>query len=66
LQHPLHVVEAAKMGSHIGTMPHKVFERLFKHPLTDRGLQGFLSDWESARQVLGDVFAPATARKTGR
>jgi len=64
LRHPLHVVGAARMGAHIGTMPYKVFEQLFKHPLTDRGLQGFLSDWESARQVLGDVFAPAAARKS--
>lgn len=66
LRGPLHVVEAAKMGAHIGTMPYKVFEQLFKHPLTDRGLQGFLSDWASAREVLGDVFTPAAARKTGR
>src|SRR5271169_1127129 len=47
LRGPLHVIEAAKMGAHIGTMPYKVFEQLFKHPLTDRGLQGFLSDWAS-------------------
>ncbi len=66
LRGPLHVIEAAKMGAHIGTMPYKVFEQLFKHPLTDRGLQGFLSDWASAREVLGDVFAPAAAPKTGR
>jgi len=66
LRHPLHVVEAAKMGAHIGTMPYKVFEQLFKHPLTDHGLQGFLSDWASAREVLGDVFASAAAPKTGR
>jgi len=66
LRHPLHVVEAAKMGAHIGTMPYKVFEQLFKHPLTDRGLQGFLSDWASAREVLGDIFATAAAPKTGR
>jgi hypothetical protein len=55
----------AKMGSHIAAMPYKVFEQLFKPPLTDRGLQGFLSDGESARQVPGGDFAPATAGKTG-
>ena len=42
LRHPLHVIEAAKMGAHIGTIPFKVFEMLFHHPLTDRGLAGFL------------------------
>jgi transaldolase len=62
LRHPLHVVAAARMGAHIATMPYKVFEQLFKHPLTDRGLEGFLKDWEKAREVLGDVFAPAPAR----
>jgi transaldolase len=66
LRHPLHVVEAAKMGAHIGTMPFKVFEQLFKHPLTDRGLEGFLKDWEKAREVLGEIAEPAVARKGGR
>ncbi len=60
LRHPIHVVESAKMGAHIGTMPFKVFEQLFKHPLTDKGLEGFLKDWEKVREALGDV-APAAA-----
>jgi transaldolase len=63
LRHPLHVIEAARMGAHIGTMPFKVFEQLFKHPLTDRGLEGFLKDWEKAREQLGEIFEPAPARK---
>jgi len=66
LRHPIHVVEAAKMGAHIGTMPFKVFEQLFKHPLTDRGLEGFLKDWEKAREALGDIVQAATAGKRGR
>jgi transaldolase len=66
LRHPLHVVAAARMGSHIGTMPYKVFEQLFKHPLTDRGLEGFLKDWEKARETLGDVFETAAARDPKR
>ncbi len=66
LRHPIHVVEAAKLGAHIGTMPFKVFEQLFKHPLTDRGLEGFLKDWEKAREVLGDIVEPTVARKAGR
>ena len=65
LRHPMHVVEAAKLGAHIGTMPFKVFEQLFKHPLTDRGLEGFLKDWEKAREVLGEIVEPAVARKGG-
>lgn len=65
LRHPIHVVEAAKMGAHIGTMPYKVFEQLFKHPLTDRGLESFLKDWEKARGVLGDLTEAAWARKSG-
>jgi len=59
LRHPLHVVAAAKIGAHIATMPFKVFEQLFKHPLTDRGLEAFLKDWEKAREVLGEIVEPA-------
>jgi len=66
LRGPLHVVEASRMGAHIGTMPFKVFEQLFHHPLTDLGLAGFLKDWEKAREVLGNIMEPATARKTAR
>jgi transaldolase len=62
LRHPMHVVEAAKMGVDIATMPYKVFTQLFKHPLTDRGLEGFLQDWEKAKDVLGDIL-PAEAAK---
>lgn len=66
LRHPMHVVEAAKIGAHIATMPYKVFEQLFKHPLTDRGLDAFLKDWEKARETLGDIVQAEPARKTGR
>ncbi len=62
LRHPLHVVEAAKAGAHVATMPFKVFEMLFKHPLTDRGLEAFLKDWEKARQTLGEII-PETVPK---
>jgi len=62
LRHPMHVVEAAKMGVDIATMPYKVFAQLFNHPLTDRGLEGFLKDWEKAKDVLGDIL-PAEAAK---
>lgn len=52
LRHPLHVVDAAKAGSHVATMPFKVFDQLIKHPLTDKGLAQFLKDWEKAQQAL--------------
>lgn len=54
LRSPLHVVEAAKAGAHIGTMPYKVVDMLFNHPLTDKGLDQFLKDW-------GKVFQEAPA-----
>jgi transaldolase len=46
LRHPTHVLEAALAGSHIATMPYKVMMQLVKHPLTDSGLERFLSDWD--------------------
>jgi transaldolase len=52
LRHPLHVVEAAKMGAHIGTMPMSVFMALLKHPLTDSGLKRFLEDWEKVKKEM--------------
>ena len=52
LRHPLHVVEAARMGADIGTMPMSVFTQLLKHPLTDAGLKRFLEDWERTKAQL--------------
>jgi len=46
IRHPLHVVEAASMGAHVATIPFKVLEQLSRHPLTDAGIEKFLSDWE--------------------
>jgi transaldolase len=46
IRHPIHVVEAARAGADIATMPINVFEALFRHPLTDRGIQLFLEDWK--------------------
>lgn len=48
VRHPLHVVQAVEAGAHIATMPFKVMEMLFKHPLTDSGLRRFLDDWNKA------------------
>lgn len=46
IRHPLHVVEAARLGADVATMPFGVLEALVKHPLTDIGLERFLKDWE--------------------
>ena len=48
VRHPLHIVEAARMGADICTCPAKVIDAMFNHPLTDIGLQNFLKDWEKA------------------
>lgn len=50
IRHPLHVVDAALMGAHVATMPFDVINKLFKHPLTDLGLEKFLSDWKKLNQ----------------
>ena len=50
IRHPLHLVEAAKMGAHVATMPFAVINKLFNHPLTDIGLEKFLSDWKKLNQ----------------
>ncbi|RMG66117.1 MAG: fructose-6-phosphate aldolase [Calditrichaeota bacterium] len=50
VRHPMHVVDAALMGADICTMPFKVFKQLIKHPLTDVGLEKFISDWKAAQQ----------------
>jgi transaldolase len=62
----MHVVEAAKMGAHIGTMPFKLFEMLFNHPLTDKGLASFLKDWTAAKDSIGGIFEPDTAKQAAR
>jgi len=46
IRHPMHVLEAAKIGAHIGTVPFKVIELLTKHPLTTAGIDKFLEDWQ--------------------
>jgi len=51
LRHPLHVVQAAQAGAHIATMPYAVFQAMFKHPLTDAGIQKFLEDARKAAKV---------------
>jgi transaldolase len=45
VRHPIHVLEAAKMGADVATVPYKIMEQMIKHPLTDVGLEKFLADW---------------------
>jgi transaldolase len=53
VRNPLHVVEAARMGAHIATIPYSVIIQLIKHPLTDIGIQKFLKDWEKVPKKKG-------------
>jgi transaldolase len=54
IRHPMHVVEAAKLGAHVCTMPPNVLRQLYKHPLTDAGLAAFLADWKNTGQSILD------------
>jgi len=53
VRHPMHVVEAAKIGADVMTAPPKIIWQLFKHPLTDAGIASFLKDWEATGQNIG-------------
>lgn len=55
IRHPMHILEAARMGAHVATMPPKTLRQLYKHPLTDKGLQSFMDDWaKSGQSILGN------------
>jgi transaldolase len=53
IRSPAHVRDSALMGADIATMPHKIFEQLFSHPLTDKGIATFQADYQSYREKLG-------------
>jgi len=52
IRHPVHMLECAKIGADVATMPPAVLKQLFNHPLTDKGLAGFLADWEKSGQKI--------------
>ncbi|MDG5766231.1 fructose-6-phosphate aldolase [Balneolales bacterium ANBcel1] len=52
IRHPMHLVDSARMGAHVATMPFGVIEKLIKHPLTDIGLKNFLADWDKLQASL--------------
>lgn len=51
VRHPLHIIESAKIGAHIVTLPPDILGKMMAHPLTDKGLSTFLSDWEKVKRV---------------
>ena len=55
VRHPIHLVEAAKMGAHVATIPPKVIRQLYSHPLTDKGLAAFVADWQKTGQSILDA-----------
>jgi transaldolase len=52
VRHPMHVIDAARMGADVATVPPSVLRQMFKHPLTDKGLQAFLEDWKKTGQSI--------------
>jgi len=48
IRHPMHVVESARIGSHIATVPYNIIKLLIRHPLTDAGIEKFMQDWKQA------------------
>jgi transaldolase len=52
VRNPLHVIEAAKLGAHVATLPPAVLRQMFQHPLTDKGLAAFLADWAKTGQTI--------------
>ena len=48
IRNPLHVIDSAKAGAHIATIPYQIFKQMIQHPLTDKGLEKFLADWNEA------------------
>ena len=62
VRHPRHVTDAALAGSHIATLPFKVFQQMVHHPLTDKGIVQFKRDWEAAR-AAADASAKAAPTK---
>jgi transaldolase len=60
IRHPIHVVEAAKIGAHVGTVPPAVLRQMFAHPLTEKGLAAFLADWaKTGQSILGTARVAA-------
>ncbi|MGO1076886.1 fructose-6-phosphate aldolase [Inquilinus sp. CA228] len=61
---PRHVIEAAKLGAHVGTLPPAALRSLFSHPLTEKGLSAFVADWAKTGQSILDEHELAAVKKT--
>lgn len=59
IRHPIHVVEAAKVGADIATVPYAVITSLIKHPLTDKGIERFLADWRTLPDYEEAILSPS-------
>jgi len=55
IRHPIHVIDAAKIGADVVTLPPTVLDKMLQHPLTDIGLENFLSDWKKLKAVNPDI-----------
>jgi len=55
IRHPIHVIDAAKIGAHVVTLPPAVLDKMLQHPLTDIGLENFLSDWKKLKTENSDM-----------
>jgi transaldolase len=53
IRHPMHVVQSAQLGADVATIPTSVLRQLYHHPLTDKGIENFLSDWKKTGQTIG-------------
>ena len=60
VRHPIHIVQSALLGAHVATLPFKVLEQLYKHPLTDVGLDKFLADWKKTGKSFEEEAPPPT------
>ncbi len=65
-RHPLHIVQSALLGADVVTMPFKVMEQLYKHPLTDVGLEKFISDWKKTGRSFDETSVEALAGSVRR
>lgn len=65
IRNPMHVVDAARLGADVATLPPAVLRQMFKHPLTDRGLEQFLADWaKTGQKILSEEHEAGPARQS--
>ncbi|MDB5397126.1 MAG: fsa [Rhodospirillales bacterium] len=62
VRHPIHVIEAAKLGADVATMPPAIIRQLFQHPLTDKGLAQFVADWAKTGQTIPTAPSGASTK----